>query len=323
MKRILLTGASGFIGRACVRPLLARGYEIHCISRVPANVPRGVTAHRGDLLDRQSMRGLVATIAPSHLLHSAWDVSHRGYWTSPSNLVWLSASIDLLEAFVAGGGRRAVGVGTCAEYELECASPPGVSTRITPLTPYGATKLALFNAFVAVKGMGLDSAWARIFYPYGPGEGAGRLLSAAVNALLDGRDFDCSDGTQVRDFIHVDDVGAALGQLVDTDVTGAVDVGTGRRTPVRGVLEEVIRQLGHGERIHFGALPIRATEPPTLVADTRRLIGEVCFTPAVDVPNGIADLVAYIRATRESKSGDAAPLDLQGCSTLSTDAPLG
>jgi nucleoside-diphosphate-sugar epimerase len=303
MKRILLTGASGFIGRACVRPLLDRGFEIHSISRAPANVPPGVIAHRGDLLDRDSMRRTVETIAPDHLLHAAWDVSHGGYWTSRDNLVWLSASIDLLEAFVSSGGRRAIGVGTCAEYEWEHVPTVGASTQSVPLTPYGAAKLALSNAFLAVRGMGVESVWARVFFPYGPGERATRLLPAAINALLNGRDFDCSDGTQVRDFIHVADVGVALARLADSTVTGAVDIGTGRGSSVRSVLEEVIRQLGHGERIHFGALPNRETEPPTLVANIRRLTEEVHFTPGIEVPEGVADLVANIRGSHCSVAG--------------------
>ncbi len=305
MKRILLTGASGFIGRACVRPLLARGFEIHTISRVPANVPPGVIAHHGDLLDRNSMRRTVAAIAPSHLLHAAWDVSHGGYWTSRANLSWLSASIDLLEAFIAAEGRRAVGVGTCAEYEWDHIPVPGVSSQTAPLTPYGGTKLALSDAFLALRGMGIETAWARIFYPYGPGERDTKLLSAVINALLDGRDINCSDGTQVRDFIHVDDVGAALAHLVDANMTGAIDIGTGQGTPLRSVLQEAISQLGHGELIHFGALPNRETEPPTLVANPKRLKEELRFTPMIGIPQGIADLVASIRATRCSDADHA------------------
>jgi putative sugar O-methyltransferase len=301
MKRILLTGASGFIGRACVQPLLDRGYEIHAITRAPGNLPDGITSHRGDLLDRSLTRSLVASIAPSHLLHAAWDVS-PGYWTSQENLNWLAASIELLQAFVAAGGRRAVGVGTCAEYEWGYIPAAQAGAGTAPLTPYGGAKRALCDAFVALRGLGVSTAWGRVFYPYGPGERAGRLLPAAVEALLEDRDFDCSDGMQVRDFIHVSDVGAAFARLVDGKVTGAVDIGTGKGTRIRDVLGQVIRQLGHGERVHFGALPSRTSEPPTLVADARRLTEEVGFTPRIAVPEGIASLVAHASST----SGEAA-----------------
>ncbi|MCW3473925.1 putative sugar O-methyltransferase [Limobrevibacterium gyesilva] len=310
MKRVLLTGASGFIGRACVAPLLARGYEIHTIARTPANVPGGVIAHRGDLLDRYTMRKIVAEIAPSHLLHAAWDVSHAGYWTSPDNLTWLSASIDLLKAFVAAGGKRAVGVGSCAEYEWEHTPAPGGGTRIAPVTPYGGAKLALCDAFVAAQGMGLDTAWGRVFYPYGPGERSGRLLPSVIAALQEGRSFDCSEGLQVRDFIHVDDVGAAFAQLLDGTVTGAVDIGTGKGVALRDVLGEVIARLGHGELVRFGALPTRQTEPPTLVANPLRLVEEVGFTPSIALTDGICGMIAQAPTARSAQLGGAGEPDL-------------
>ncbi|MFI4980619.1 MAG: NAD-dependent epimerase/dehydratase family protein [Nevskiales bacterium] len=292
---MLLTGASGFIGRACIAPLRARGYDVHTISRGHTELPADVTTHRGDLLDRPSIRQLVADIAPTHLLHAAWDVSHAGYWTSPRNLTWLAASIDLLEVFTSVGGTRAVGVGTCAEYEWNHIPRPGAGVAIVPVTPYGGAKLALCHAFAAAGGLGVETAWGRIFYPYGRGDRPGRLLPLVIAALLEQRRIDCSECLQIRDFMHVDDVGGALAQLLDSRVNGAVDIGTGTGRPIRAIIQEIINQLGHGELVHFGAIPVRATDAPVLVANPQRLTGEVGFTPTVSLAEGVARAIASVR----------------------------
>ena len=112
-KRILLTGARGFIGRACVPALLNRGYDVHAVGQGSAPPSAAsVRYHRCDILDRRAMAELMRAVAPTHLLHCAWNVTHGVYWTAPDNLDWLCASISLLQEFAAVGGKRAVGVGS-------------------------------------------------------------------------------------------------------------------------------------------------------------------------------------------------------------------
>jgi len=114
--RVLVTGATGFIGAAAARALLALGAEVHGTSAAGRAGPADVVMHRCDLLDDAATAALLGRLRPTHLLHAAWDVTHGAYWTSPANLDWLAATARLLRGFAAGGGRRAVGVGSCAEY---------------------------------------------------------------------------------------------------------------------------------------------------------------------------------------------------------------
>ena len=293
MKRVLLTGATGFVGRACIAPLIARGYSVHTISTGRSPPPDDVTVWQGNLLDSELIASLVEAIAPSHLLHAAWGVTDRDYWTSSANLNWLNASIALLHAFVAIGGRRAVGVGTCAEYDWTVDRYVECESSLKPASRYGITKLALSWAFSDVDKPGVSTAWARLFFPYGPGEHAARLLPYVVTSLIAGAVADCTAGTQLRDFLYVDDVGAALAALLDSTVAGPVNIASGQGTAVRDVVLQAAHQIGRPDLVHFGALPTRPGDPPSLVAATERLKREVGFSPTVTLEDGIARTIAY------------------------------
>jgi nucleoside-diphosphate-sugar epimerase len=121
-KRVLVTGAGGFIGRWSVPPLLRLGYEVHAVlsgtaSRaVPAQLD-GAKIHFADLLNDAHLDALMREVKPSHLLHFAWIATPGLYWNSAENYRWLAASERLLRTFHAQGGSRAVMAGSCAEYD--------------------------------------------------------------------------------------------------------------------------------------------------------------------------------------------------------------
>ncbi|MFY9293943.1 MAG: NAD(P)-dependent oxidoreductase [Methylorubrum rhodinum] len=133
MRRVLVTGGAGFVGRPAVAALVARGFEVHALGR---RAPEGAHAfHSADLLDAGSRRAAVRAAGASHLLHLAWVTEPGRYWEAPENLDWTAASLDLVRAFHEAGGERAVVAGTCAEYDwtgiepLAGPSPPSPRKR--------------------------------------------------------------------------------------------------------------------------------------------------------------------------------------------------
>ena len=308
MKRVLLTGAAGFVGSHCLAPLRARDYEVHAVSRaLPATgtpsrvrapeVGAGVIWHEADLLDGQQAAALLAAVRPTHLLHLAWVVTPGAFWASPLNRPWVDASLTLLSAFGAAGGQRAVLVGTCSEYAA--SDDPCVESR-TPLGPstlYGASKAALSVALPAfARHYGVASAaWARVFYPYGPGEQAERLVPSIIRTLLRDEPMPCSHGRQVRDFLYIDDTADALVALLDSAVTGAVNIASGRPTTLRALVSTIGAQLGRERLLAFGARPARPDEPATLTADVTRLTREVGWTPRSSLDDGVARTIAWWR----------------------------
>lgn len=296
-KRALVTGGTGFIGAATLSRLIERGYEVHLLGRKAtwdgAGLPwaKSLRFHQIDLL-QQDCRDLLAAIRPTHLLHLAWYAEHGAFWWALENLDWVAASLRLVRAFAASGGTRAVFAGTCAEYDWSADTLDEATTPLRPATLYGASKLALFQLLQAARDqLGVSTAWGRIFFPYGPRDQAGKLLSAVIDGVRAGKAVACSDGRQVRSFIYVEDVARAFVALLDSDVSGAVNIATDEISSVRDMVSLAARLSGDESLVQFGARPMQKGEPPLLRAAARRLFEEVGFRPQFNLADGIAETV--------------------------------
>ncbi|MEW5725702.1 MAG: NAD-dependent epimerase/dehydratase family protein, partial [Thermodesulfobacteriota bacterium] len=114
MKKVLVTGAGGFIGRPAAKSLLERGFDVHGVDlTAPPHWNDEVVWHQADLLDSHRLRAVLESVRPSHLLHLAWCTTPGEYWTSEANLTWVGASLSLIQAFIEFGGQRVVVAGTC------------------------------------------------------------------------------------------------------------------------------------------------------------------------------------------------------------------
>ncbi len=306
MNRVLVTGASGFIGRQCVPLLVSKGYEVHAVSRrrpSEAALPN-VCWHEADLLAPGCAAKLIGQVRPDTILHLAWYALPGKFWEARENLDWVRASLELLCAFADSRGRRIVAAGSCAEYGSTAGECLENATPLLPTTLYGASKHALERILhFSSKQTGLVSAWGRIFFLYGPHEHPSRLVAYVVRSLLQGEPALCSEGSQIVDFIHVEDAASAFVALLESEVQGPVNIGSGSPIAVRDVLQEIGRQLGRAELIRFGS---RAASPETdrLWANTQRLQKEVGWLPRYSLSSGITQMIEWCRSADRISASD-------------------
>jgi nucleoside-diphosphate-sugar epimerase len=295
VKRVLVTGASGFIGRQSLEPLLERGYDVHAVSQHSEVGVDGVTWHHADLLNSLERKKVMDEVQPTHVLHFAWIATPGIYWTSPLNADWKDATLDLLRLSQQAGVERFVGSGTCAEYDWDVGYCDEEKTPLKPTTPYGIAKAATGRAVVEANGE-MSTAWGRIFFLYGPHENPKRLVSSVILSLLKGEPAKCTHGKQIRDFLHVRDVGSAFVALLESEVTGAVNIASGIPVTIREIVESIGRQIGRPELIELGTFASAGNDPAALPASADRLIKEVGWSPAFDLEGGIADTIEWWRS---------------------------
>jgi nucleoside-diphosphate-sugar epimerase len=295
--RVLVTGAHGFVGRPTVEELLRFGFEVHTVGRaISLNEISGVIEHQADLLQPEGPARLIEAVRPTHLLHLAWCTGHGLFWSDSSNLDWVAATLQLVRAFARSGGRRAVFAGTCAEYDWGHEHLDELRTPLAPRSLYGVAKTALHQTLMAAaSGLGLSLAWARIFFLYGPREASGRLIPSVTVALLQGEPALCSEGSQQRDFMHVNDAAGALAAALRSDFEGAFNVASGNCVSLRSMVEIVGALTGRADLLRFGARPMCADEPQRLSASVDILRRRIGFEAGYDLRSGLAATVDWWR----------------------------
>lgn len=295
MKRVIVSGAGGFIGRHTLPKLVERGFEVHALTREDPSDKQGhVQWHRVDLFDCASCVRLVESVRPTHLLHLAWDTQHGKYWSSPANVRWVEASLILMRAFAEHGGQRAVCAGTCAEYDWTTGFCDEDHTALKPTSIYGTCKHALSELLAAYsKSTGLSSAWGRLFFLFGPGENSPRLVPSVINRLLRNENAHCSSANLARDFLYVEDAADAFSALLDCQVAGPLNIASGESVQIRWLAGAIARKLERPDLVLFDLPPGETTGPEVMTATIRRLATEVGWTPRISIEEGISRTIQW------------------------------
>ena len=230
-----------------------------------------IGSHVAELLARQGHElGQPADVG----IHLAWYVEPGKYLESPLNDKCRDDSIALIKSVACP---RWVVAGTCFEE--------------TPTTRYARAKRDLY---LALEQLGVNLAWPRLFYLYGPREHPKRFVPAVINALLAGKPAPLTTGEEVRDFLHVEDVASAIVAIAMSELTGIVNVGSSVPVTVREVATQIAGIIGRPELLQFGAYKPTATDPPSIVADNTRL-RSTGWKPRYDLPTGLRATIEWWR----------------------------
>ncbi len=271
INKVLVTGATGFVGRQVVRVLSATGVQLRLVVRkgttavadLPANGCEIITSE--NLFAESSQWWFEQCKSVDIVVHLAWYVEPGQYLQSSKNMDCLMGSLSLARGAVQAGVKRLIGVGSCLEYDLS-AGVLGVDTPLKPMTPYAGAKVALYFGLEHwLPSHSVEFAWCRLFYLYGEGEDPRRLVPYLRSRLEKGESVELSSGHQVRDFLDVVDAGRMIGDVVLSDQTGPVNICSGVPVTVRQLAEQIADEYGRSDLLVFGARGENIFEPPCVV----------------------------------------------------------
>jgi len=268
---ILLTGATGFVGRQVLRALTARGCAVRLVVRdgTQERVTRSAAIEQvistPDMWSENVAWWSRLCRDVDTVVHVAWYAEPGQYLRSPINRECLAGTLRLAQGATEARIRRFVGIGTCFEYDLD-AGRLTVATPLKPSTPYAQAKADAFRALARMlPAEGIAFAWCRLFYLYGEGEDGRRLVPYLRARLAAGEPAELSSGTQVRDYLDVADAGRMIAEVALGGAQGPVNICSAMPVSVREMAERIADEYGRRDLLRFGARLDNLVDPPCVV----------------------------------------------------------
>jgi nucleoside-diphosphate-sugar epimerase len=269
-QRVLITGAAGFVGRQVLHALSGSDVTVTAVIRQGGSgLDREANVHKvvqtPDLFRETDAWWAKVCQNIDIVVHLAWYTEPGKYLMSPENLNCLAGTLNLAKGAAKGGISRFVGTGTCFEYDLS-AGMLSADTPLKPVTPYAGAKAAacmMLSQWLPLHQVGF--AWCRLFYLYGKGEDARRLVPYLRSRLSAGKLAELTAGRQIRDFLDVAEAGRQIAEIVLGNRQGPVNICSGIPVTVRQLAEQIADEYGRRDLLRFGARPENLVDPPCVV----------------------------------------------------------
>ncbi|HWB65361.1 MAG TPA: GDP-mannose 4,6-dehydratase [Mycobacteriales bacterium] len=307
-KRVLVTGASGFIGSHLTRRLVAGGATVHALTSTVSSVyptrlldvRDRITLHEASLVDRGALHLLAADVRPEYVFHLGAYTHVGKSWQRVDECIQVNVqgTVNLLMALEPHGFSRFVNVGTSEIYG-DVEAPFREGGPVHPISPYSVSKHAA-EEFARLFGEahGWPIVRARPFNAYGPMQSPDRVIPEIIARGLRAQPLRMTQATQTREFNYVEDLAHGLVTLaLAPGIDGELfNLGNGQEVSIRDLATMLLRLLGDPVTPEFGALPERPIEIPRMCADvtkTQDRIGWIATTPLED---GLARTVDWYRS---------------------------
>lgn len=305
--RIIITGASGFIGSAIVAELILRGHHVIALVRPDSDLSRLHEYSQCQIVSCASLAGVEARSAlgqykPDVFVHCAW----RGVGGADRNSSWqitdnLRLTLDALELAKALGCGYWLSLGSQAEYgngncRMSEASPT------TPTTLYGRAKLIAGQAALAYcDAEGMAGSVLRVFSTYGPGDSPSWFIPYIIQEFLNGRSPSLTRCEQIWDYLYVTDAARAVALVLEKRAAGVFNLGSGSVQPLRNIVEAIRDELMTANEAKYGAVAYRADQVMHLEADVSLLTQAVGWTPSVPFNVGLESTIAFEKRRHKIK----------------------
>ena len=244
--KILMTGGSGFVGEPILDLLKTKNIEVCLIGR---NKPNGFEGSFFEIDLYQSSKieiyKILNEVKPTHLIHLAWYTEHNKFWNAEENITWISKTTNLIRNFCEIGGRSVIVAGSCAEYSWDTSKKLSENSKCEPKTIYGISKNVTRQLASIICGQaGVDLAWCRIFFPYGPGDKESKLIPLLKNIANNSKELFEIKYPGSRDFLHINDIAEAIITILDKNVDGVINICSGISYDLDDLLVRALKHRG-------------------------------------------------------------------------------
>jgi len=302
-KRVLITGASGFIGRHLLHQLRTYGSHISTISRNNNDFPKDIAQYVIDIKDTHAIEECVHAFQPDYIFHLAAykerNESIQAFYSSiETNLI---GSLNLFSAAKQLSSLQSiVTLGTAEEYGNN--SPPfNERFRERPVTPYSFSKLCISHMGELFSHLyNLPVTIIRPTLAYGPGQGTDMFLPSLITSLLENKPFEMTLGEQTRDFIYINDlVEALIISSVNVKAHGQIiNIGSGVPIKLTNMVKNIERMVGRHDLVKIGRKPYRIKEIMEYYVDVKKAEDILGWKAKTSIEDGLKETIAYYRGVK-------------------------
>ncbi len=305
-KRVLITGAAGFVGLNLARRLVSLQYQVYIIIRKTTNqwrlkdVLSKVNVYYLDLTEKDKLEKLVNKIKPEIIFHLAAAGAFGGVESPRKELIDsnMLGTINLIDACSSIDYRCFVNTGSSSEYGSKNI-PMAENDICQPTNLYGITKLAgsLYSQLVG-NTQKKPIITFRLFSPFGPYDDKNRLITYAINSALNNKDLNLANPKGVRDYIYIDDVVdlylKAI-QRADKAKGEIFNIGVGAQRTVSEIVRKIIKLSNSKSKINWGVQSSRPWDNKIWEADMKKTSQFFSWQPRYSIDEGLKKTVEWFK----------------------------
>jgi nucleoside-diphosphate-sugar epimerase len=295
--RILLTGATGFAGKAFL-DVASEHYDIVCLGRTKPEVqPANITFVETDIQDQGSVNNAANAIEGEFdaLVHLAAYVPKEGDSDRLQDAtgVNVNGTVNLLEAFKGRFKRHILGSTVEVYDQTQITSPITSTTPVGPVSYYASTKLA--SEFIALsfsKKNNVPTLILRFSVMYGPNDPIARAIPNFIKSALSNDPIQIKGGQLQRDYIHVTDVADSIVKAIDSSAEGIIAIGTGHSVTIEQTARSIVEQSNSESTV-----AVEEGLGANIVIDPSEAETKIGFNAAKHFPDALDEVIASYRTT--------------------------